>query len=608
MASSEIIPIKVEEKILLHLFRHNPSRIDNFNAPMELAQEGIADSIGINRTHIPRSMKRLMKRGLIEEISRHVPGARRKRKVYHLTPNGVDVSKEIFTRVLNSRILVKEDGKILVEKSLGDVYEEVSDSIDILHLINSLSAVALFDPADIKIGIDSDGGRGGNYLIYPEDILIYKQFFGRKKEIYLTRQHLRSENTGVIAIIGIAGIGKTSFAMQILKEMKGKTHIFHHQFREFDTLRKMGKEFALFLGKAGCSDLIDYLRSTVALDLDAALKITLEELKDMNVLIVLDDYQKCSGRISLFVREALRKLNEFRNIKFVIISRARPQCYDRSEVVVGNTVFELELKGLTKEDSRLLLGLGHDEDELLHDVFRITEGHPLSLELIGSQKEKDDILHGMKDVRRYIHEEIFSKLVTEEKNVLEVASFFRRPIPPQFLLIDDTISFDHIDSLVEKYLLVEEKEGYELHDLVREYLIPRVNPSLKKRYHKWAARKYLEREDSMDWLEAAHHLINAEEFIQALEAVLEKGTDIMEHHHFEEFLNILEILEEKGLSKEDMAEVLHFKGNIYIYWLMFPQAKECFRKEMTIWEEINDPERLDEAERGFKRAEKHALY
>ena len=111
----------------------------------------------------------------------------------------------------------------------------------------------------------------------------------------------------------------------------------------------------------------------------------------------------------------------------------------------------------------------------------------------------------------------------------------------------------------------------------------------------------------MDWLEAAYHLINAEEFNQALEAVIEKGTDIMEQHHFEEFLNILEVLEEKGLSDEDMAEVLHFKGNIYIYWLMFPQAEDCFKKEMDIWRGIANPDRLEEAKEGFKRAEEHAL-
>ena len=606
MPSSEIIPIKVEEKILLHLLRHDPSRIDNFNAPMELAQEGIAVSIGINRTHIPRSMKRLIKRGLIQEISRHVPGARRKRKVYHLTPKGVDVSKKVFSRVLDSRVLVKEEGKLLVERRLGDIYEELSENMDILQLINSLSAVALFDPARIKAVLD-EVERKTDYLVYPENVTLNKHFYGRKKELYIARQHLHDDSTSVMAIIGMAGMGKTSFAMQILNEMKGETHIFHHQFREFDTLRKMGKEFAHFLYVAGCTALIDYLKSTIALDLDAALNITLEELKNINLLIVLDDYQKCSSRISLFFREALRKLYAYPNIKFIIISRERPQCYERSEVVVQNKVFELELKGLTKEDSRLLLGLGPHEDQLLQAVFRITEGHPLSLELIGSQKEKDDLLHGMKDVRRFIHEEIFSNLDGEEKKVLEFASFFRRPIPSAFLLVDENISFDNIDSLVEKYLLVEGRKGYELHDLVREYLIPRVNPATLKRYHNWAASKYLEREDPMDWLEAAYHLINAEEFNQALEAVIEKGTDIMEQHHFEEFLNILEVLEEKGLSDEDMAEVLHFKGNIYIYWLMFPQAEDCFKKEMDIWRGIANPDRLEEAKEGFKRAEEHAL-
>ena len=81
----------------------------------------------------------------------------------------------------------------------------------------------------------------------------------------------------------------------------------------------------------------------------------------------------------------------------------------------------------------------------------------------------------------------------------------------------------------------------------------------------------------------------------------------MEHHHFEEFLNVLDILEEKAASETALADVLHFKGEIYIYWLMFPQAKSCFRKEMEIWKKLKDSKRVKMAESGLKKAEKQFL-
>ncbi len=606
MSPAEIVPIKVEEKILLHLLCHDPSRIDEFNAPMELAQEGIADAIGINRTHIPRSMKRLMELGLIQEVSRHVQGARRKRKVYYLNQNGAATAKEISSRVLNSRVLVKENNT-LVERTLGEIRDNVPEGMSLLDLIGCLIPVGVFDPASYMESSNTDGKKGEEFCVYPEDIPKAKQFCGRKKELFQIREQLGIDEVQMITITGIAGIGKTSVAMRIVEEMQGNVHIFHHRFREFDTLRKIGREFAFFLAKAGYPELPQYLDSTVSLDIDSALKITLNTLKDFKALFVLDDYQKCSPRISAFVHEALKKIRPLTNVKFMIIGRERPSCYDRTEAVVGNNIFELKLQGLSKEDSRLMLGLGTDDEELLSDIYRITEGHPLSIELIGSGG-RDKAPKGMKDVSRYIHEEIFSKLNAEEKRILELASVFRRPFPPEYLFIDEEVSFDHIDSLLEKYLLFEGKDGIEQHDLIREFLIRRVNPSLKNRYHTWVAGLYLEEDDSKDSLEAVYHLMKAGDFRNALNEVKEKGMDIMADHHFEEFLNILEVLEDKDISQMELASILHFKGEIYIYWLMFPQAMECFEQEMAISRKIGDEVRLEEAEKSYKRAKDHALY
>ncbi|MDP6157071.1 MAG: hypothetical protein QF682_13185 [Candidatus Thermoplasmatota archaeon] len=606
MSPAEIVPIKVEEKILLHLLCHDPSRIDEFNAPMELAQEGIADAIGINRTHIPRSMKRLMEMGLIQEVSRHVQGARRKRKVYYLNGKGAIAAKEISSRVLNSRVLVKENNT-LVERTLGEIRDNVPEGMGLLDLIGSLIPVGVFDPSSFLENSDAVGENGGEYCVHPKDIPKAKRFCGRKKELFQIREQLIIDEVQMIVITGIAGIGKTSVAMQIVEEMKGKAHIFHHRFREFDTLRKIGREFAYFLAKAGYPELPQYLDSTVSLDIDSALKITLNTLKDFKALFVLDDYQKCSPRISAFVHEALKKIRPLTNVKFMIIGRERPSCYDRTEAVVGNNIFELKLQGLTKEDSRLMLGLGPDDEELLADIYRITEGHPLSIELLGSG-DRGKASRSMKDVSRYIHEEIFSKLSAEEKRIMELASIFRRPFLPEFLFIDENVSFDHIDSLLEKYLLLEGKDGIEQHDLIREFLIRRINPSLKNRYHKWAAEQYLKGDDSKDSLEAVYHLMKAGDFSDALKEVKEKGTDIMANHHFEEFLNILEVLEDKDISLSDRGSILHFKGEIYIYWLMFPQAMECFELEMDISREIDDEVRFQEAETSYKRAKDHALY
>ncbi len=603
MSHSDIIPIKVEEKILLHLLKQYPSQIDVFNAPMEMAQEGIADAIGINRTHIPRSMKRLIKRGYIEEVSRHVPGARRKRKVYFLTREGAAEGKKVTVRVLGSMVLVKEGGA-MTERSLGELMETLPEGTGLLELINSLRTVGVFDPKDLSSASGEDPARS-QYLTYPEDISRVRNFFGRKKELFLLQERLDEDDSKLLVLTGIPGIGKTSLTHRLIHDLGDRCNIFYHRFREFDTLRKMGKEFAHFLFKAGHTSVLDYLSSTVALDIDTALALTLNVLRKTRWIIVLDDYHKCSERINSFVREALKM--DLGDVKFIIIGRTRPPCYDRSDVVVGRGIFEMKLEGLTREDSRLMLGLDTEEEELLGEIYRITEGHPLSLELICSLQEADNVLRGLSDVDRYLHEEIFSKLEPSEQKILEIAAFFRRPFPSEFIFVDETVSFRHFDSLVEKYLLVESNGGYEAHDLIKEFLLPRVNPALGNRYQSWAAEKYLSRDNARDWLEAMHHFIGAGDFTRALAVAKEKGLEIMSEHHFEEFLKILERLEDHPLSDVDMAEVLHFKGNIFIYWLMFPQAADCFTREMDLRERVGDGEGLEEARKDHRRALEHDL-
>lgn len=602
MSPSDIVPLKIEEKILVHLHIHNPGHIDEFSAPMELAQEGIAKAIGINRTHIPRSMKRLIGKNYTKEMRRHVPGAKRKRKVYYLTAEGITAAKKIKGKLLKTEVL-ETKGSRFVKRTLGGIKDTLPEQVTLLEIINILEPIGLFDAE--KLDAVSTGER--RRIIYPEDALEPKDFYGRKKEIYRISERIRDETTRMVVITGIAGIGKTSLAMRIMEEMKEETSIFYHRFREFDTLRKMGKMFASFLIRAGRHNLADYLRSTVAYDIDTAMGITLNDFKDINVLIVLDDYHKCSERISNFVEEVFHNKDRLGDVKFLLLSRQRPQSYDRGEVVVEKTVFELELKGVSRNTSRLMLGLEEEEDRRLRNVYSITEGHPLALELVRSREGGEELKEGERDIKRYLQDEISSKLDKEEKRVLEVGSVFRRPVPPEFLLPNDAPTYEHLDSLLEKYLLVEERGGYEMHDLIREYVSSRLTPSRKRRYHGWAAEQYLEREDSEDWLEAAYHLIEAGDHRRCFEVIREKGTHIMEEEHFEGFLNILETLQERALTSEERAEILHFKGNIYIYWLMFPQAEECFKEEMEIWREKGNEERAEEAREGLKKAEEHVL-
>ena len=103
--------LTTEERTLLHLLDHQLPE-NNWEAPMELTQAGISAAVHVQRKHVPRTLKRLEQQNFIDTASRHVPGARQRRRVYSLTPEGRERAQSVLTQV--SSTPVKKDGKTVL--------------------------------------------------------------------------------------------------------------------------------------------------------------------------------------------------------------------------------------------------------------------------------------------------------------------------------------------------------------------------------------------------------------------------------------------------------------------------------------------------------------
>lgn len=79
--------ITISEKIILHLV-HYQKLIDNYVAPIDISQDGIAVSLRISRAHAAIELKKLRESGLVIERLAHIKGGKTKRKVYFLSPTG----------------------------------------------------------------------------------------------------------------------------------------------------------------------------------------------------------------------------------------------------------------------------------------------------------------------------------------------------------------------------------------------------------------------------------------------------------------------------------------------------------------------------------------
>ncbi|HSV41872.1 MAG TPA: tetratricopeptide repeat protein [Methanomassiliicoccales archaeon] len=79
--------VTIGERILLHLAQYSKHH-DDFDAPMDVSQDGIAEALRISRAHAAIELKKLKESGEVVERLAHIRRGPTKRKVYFLTESG----------------------------------------------------------------------------------------------------------------------------------------------------------------------------------------------------------------------------------------------------------------------------------------------------------------------------------------------------------------------------------------------------------------------------------------------------------------------------------------------------------------------------------------
>jgi tetratricopeptide (TPR) repeat protein len=82
-------PVTIGERIVLHLAQYSKYKED-FDAPVDVSQDGIAEALRISRAHAAIELKKLKESVLVEERIAHIRRGNTKRKVYYLNKGGED--------------------------------------------------------------------------------------------------------------------------------------------------------------------------------------------------------------------------------------------------------------------------------------------------------------------------------------------------------------------------------------------------------------------------------------------------------------------------------------------------------------------------------------
>ena len=94
---------------------------------MELTQAGISAAVHVQRKHVPRTLKRLEEQNCLNTTSRHVPGARQRRRVYSLTMEGRERAHSILQRIESTPVHL--DGKTVLLETLMKSSEKTLETL-----------------------------------------------------------------------------------------------------------------------------------------------------------------------------------------------------------------------------------------------------------------------------------------------------------------------------------------------------------------------------------------------------------------------------------------------------------------------------------------------
>ena len=520
------------EKVLLHLYKFNKFR-ETIEVPSSITQEGIAKATGLALSKVSTTARKLMEKGFVDERVLHIQGNKRRRKAYFLTDVGIR------------------------------------------------------EAASLKKGLELS--RYIDFANYAPEL---RNFYGRVKELKAFETWLQSDTYKVLVVSGIAGIGKTAFVSKAIDKTKESMHIFWHRLNEWSTLRSLLARLGDFLSEMDRGTLNANLRVKDKIDLNEISIILAKDLDYLNALFVFDDYQKVKDNkeIIRFFGALRQLLEQVNGTKMIVMGREIPRFfYDEREVTLGKTVKEIKLEGLDKKSGLTLLhgkGIVGHKGKILYDV---TGGHPLFLELV----EETTVFETQDIVKKFMRNEIFAQLTSNERKILEIASVFRYPAYPTVYLeiskITD-IEYEVIDRLVEKSLLQTSGDVCDLHDLIRNSLYNQLPKQRKQKYHKEIAKYYQKEvpDTPQSALEAQYHLIMAEDYNKAVKFVIESGRKLINNGFRQEVLEIIQNIPFESIEMRSKPEILLLFAYIYKRESEIEKALENAERSVKLFQKTHN--------------------
>lgn len=390
----EVPHLTVNEKILIHLSDFTAFR-DQFDVPLDVTQEGIADALGIRLNHVPRAVKSLLATGKLSERTASVSGIKRRRKTYFVTESGLADARYLKSGL--KKIQVPTISKAtscddaLATKSRITIEELLklhNGSIRLLEMLNFLQDAEEIDDEFLRAHdrLKDEKGKGKSRVEHLPRLPPQGVFYGRKKELEILLGHLDCDETALVTVCGIEGIGKTSLALKAIEGLRGKKNLLWHRLRDWDTeetvLTALG-DFFEELGKRQVKSIAKAKKKRMPGEIISALS---KDFEGSDSILFFDGFDSAEADLVEFFPLLLEAaVASGGDAKIFVTSPEANPFYTRQDAEDGKEIVEIALKGLDEESARKLVGDKVSEKEFA-TAFQFSKGHPLTLKLLKSQE------------------------------------------------------------------------------------------------------------------------------------------------------------------------------------------------------------------------------
>lgn len=570
---------------MLHL-RDYADYSESVEVPFALSQMGIANSVSIARSNVPRAIAGLKDDGLLIERQAHVTGVNRKRKAYFLTDPGLVAAEEVWRHISEHSFRIQMPDGGVIDSTLGTVQDDIPFAMRIVDVLRYMDDNGLLDLRTLTpdlIERDLSKHIEKQLVISLGDLPRTRSFFGREKELETMVKLLEARPTTLL-VPGIAGIGKTATAAKLIELFTHKRNLIYHRCQDWEGSRAFLEAMAEWLSAIGHDDLTDYLASTPVPQPTLAVNLILEALESTPALVIIDDLHKVGDEtLTSILRGMSMSISSCQEAGLVLFSRSFRMVIPEKDIEGHILTLVMPLDGLDQDAGRNLLTAMPDIDMATYiRIYNLSRGHPLVLQLI-NRGSVGDTFH--ETLEKFVEQEIFSRLSGPEKRLLGALAVYREPMPLDALSRMD-LETDLLDSLVEKGLARQaDSDNYDVHDLVREFLTRSLDEQVRRDLHASACDWYRGSRDGADGeIEFLYHLAEADDSIGFATVLVEVGRGLVRAGRTE-LLGILEQVDGADFEPQQWISVLELRGDILSLQGRWDEAESAYSNALPISQE-----------------------